>query len=48
MPVDYSPEQLIKNTAYDIGFSEVGIAGIQPSEESDRVFDGWLERGFHG
>lgn len=48
MPIHYSPELLIKNTAYEIGFSEVGITDIKPSVESDRVFDRWIARGKHG
>ena len=48
MNIRYSPETLIKNTAYEIGFSEVGITDIKPSEQSDRVFDRWIEEGKHG
>ncbi len=48
MPIDYSPELLIKKTAREIGFSEVGIADIKPGDDSDRVFDRWLDRGMHG
>ncbi len=46
--VAYSTESLIKNTAYDIGFSGVGIAGVKPSPESSRVFDRWIDEGKHG
>jgi epoxyqueuosine reductase len=46
--IDSSPEKLIKNAAYEIGFSEVGIAGVTASAESNRVFDRWIERGSHG
>jgi epoxyqueuosine reductase len=48
LPAGPSPETLIKNAAYEIGFSEVGIADVRPSAESDRVFDRWIERGSHG
>jgi epoxyqueuosine reductase len=48
MPIDYSPELLIKKTAYEIGFSEVGIADIRPSDESSHIFDRWISRGLHG
>ena len=47
-PVAYSAEALIKSAAYDIGFSEVGIAGVEPSQESNRTFDRWIDRGLHG
>ena len=46
--IRYSPEVLIKNTAYEIGFSVVGIADVTPSAESDRVFDRWIAAGKHG
>lgn len=48
MRTDSSPEMLIKNTAYEIGFSEVGITDVAPSAESDRVFDRWIAHGSHG
>lgn len=48
MPVEYTPESLVKQAAYDIGFSEVGITGVKPSARSDAAFDRWIERGMHG
>ena len=47
-PVAYSAEGLIKNAAYDIGFSAVGIADIKASPESNRIFDRWIDEGLHG
>ena len=47
-PIDYSPELLIKRTAYEIGFSDVGITDIEPSDESSHIFDRWISRGMHG
>jgi epoxyqueuosine reductase len=47
-PIDYSPELLVKRTALEIGFSEVGIADIEPSDESRRAYDRWIGRGMHG
>jgi epoxyqueuosine reductase len=46
--IKYSPESLIKNTAYEIGFSLVGIADMKPSPPSSAFFDKWLARGHHG
>ena len=46
--IRYSPETLIKHTAYELGFSEVGIAGIEPTARSHEVFDRWIEAGKHG
>ena len=48
MSVQYSAESLIKNTAYEIGFSEVGITDITPTQKSSAVFDEWIESGKHG
>jgi epoxyqueuosine reductase len=47
-PIDYSPGLLIKKTAREIGFSEVGIADIKPGEDSDGAFGRWLDNGMHG
>lgn len=46
--IRYSPETLIKNTALEIGFSEVGIAGLDPTPQSDRVYERWIDAGKHG
>ncbi|NIM20219.1 MAG: tRNA epoxyqueuosine(34) reductase QueG [Candidatus Latescibacteria bacterium] len=43
-----SPESLIKKTAYEIGFSLVGITDLSPCPESDSAFENWLEAGNHG
>jgi epoxyqueuosine reductase len=48
MAVEYTTESLIKNCAYEIGFSEVGITDTVPSVESDQAFDRWIERGMQG
>lgn len=48
MSVNYTPEILVKNTALEIGFSAVGITGIEESAESRRAFDRWIEEGRHG
>ena len=48
IPIQYSPESLIKNTACDLGFSLAGITGVSPSPESDLVFDKWIREGKHG
>ena len=48
MTVEYTPESLVKQAAHDIGFSEVGIAGVKPGPRSDAAFDRWIERGMHG
>jgi epoxyqueuosine reductase len=48
MAIEYSAESLIKKTAIDLGFSEVGITDIRPSDRSTKTFDRWLERGWHG
>lgn len=48
MNIRYSPESLIKNTAYEIGFSDVGIADVEPSRQSDDAFGRWIDHGNHG
>jgi len=48
MAIDYSPESLIKNTAREIGFSDVGITDLAPTHESNQAFDRWIARGWHG
>lgn len=48
MVVEYTTESLIKRTAYDVGFSEVGITNTVPSGRSNEAFDRWIERGMHG
>jgi len=42
MPPADSREDLIKQIAFEIGFSAVGIASITPCRESERIFDDWL------
>ncbi len=46
--IEYSPEELIKNTARELGFSLAGITGVSPSPQSDLVFDRWIREGKHG
>lgn len=46
--VEYTPESIIKRTALDVGFSEVGIAAIAPSIESGAVFERWIAEEKHG
>ena len=46
--IRYSTEALVKNTAREIGLSEVGIAGIQPTSQSTAVYDRWIADGKHG
>ncbi len=41
-------ERTVKDTARDVGFSLVGIADVDPSPQSDRVFDRWVKEGRHG
>jgi epoxyqueuosine reductase len=48
MAVEYTTESLIKQTAYDIGFSEVGITRPVPGPKSSDAFKRWLDRGMHG
>jgi epoxyqueuosine reductase len=48
MAVEYTTESLIKQTDYDIGFSEVGITDPAPGPKSDDAFDRWIDGGMHG
>jgi epoxyqueuosine reductase len=41
-------ETVVKDSARDVGFAAVGIADVNPSPESDRVFDRWIREGKHG
>ena len=40
--IDYSAETLIKQMARAMGFSRVGITGVEPSRQSDDIFDRWI------
>lgn len=41
-------KSLIKNAAYDVGFSLVGVTDPAPSQQSDLVFDRWIREGRQG
>lgn len=43
-----SREDQVKSIARDVGFSLVGIAGVEPHERTNRVFRRWLDDGRHG
>ncbi|MTB51889.1 tRNA epoxyqueuosine(34) reductase QueG [Lewinella sp. W8] len=40
--------QNLKQLAYDLGFTHVGIARAEPMEEEARRLEEWLNRGHHG
>jgi len=46
--IRFSPESLVKNVARELGFSEVGIAAVRPSAESNEIFDRWISENKHG
>ena len=48
MPPAESRENLIKNIAHGIGFSTVGIAALVTCDESNRIFNKWLQDCKHG
>jgi epoxyqueuosine reductase len=48
MPPAESREEMIKKIARGIGFSAVGIAALVPCDESNRIFNKWLQDSKHG
>lgn len=43
-----NPSYLIKNKAYELGFSKVGIAQAKFYEAEEYNLNQWLDNGFHG
>ena len=41
-------EERVKGIALEIGFSDVGIAGLSPHERSNEAFERWLAAGMQG
>tara|TARA_B100000315_G_C14593217_1_gene597116 strand:- start:6487 stop:7431 length:945 start_codon:yes stop_codon:yes gene_type:complete len=41
-------KERIKNKAYSLGFTQVGISRVESDGEAEDQFRAWLSRGFHG
>ncbi|MEJ2721685.1 MAG: tRNA epoxyqueuosine(34) reductase QueG [bacterium] len=47
-PPPLDAEAVVKETALAVGFSAVGITDVNPTPQSERVFDRWIAEGKYG